>query len=939
MSKRILFFFSLLFISIYTSTAQGWDYIYPEPGIVSTGTHVIPTTDGNYLGGGFQSGQTSQEFGSFATKFDEQGDFLWTVKLPNNPGGLEGLVELNNNQYLVYTTNLNNSLGQLPYLRLLDNNGTVIWDKELITEENNVSSFSKAIHQGNGNFIYATKEGDYHRWWQIDAASNIINSDTLNFPGKLYQQLPSGNLLWTREDSTGITLYESDSNANLISTSSITWTDNISTFGILNGEAFIVSSYQNGNDLTYIQYRFDNTQTQIDADTIWQGAFVGFRSMQFDSGEVILSGFTGNTPDPTNGTGIVFKTQLNGTVDFVHTFNHQAGPSSIAMTIPSTNDGYIGAGFFENISKAYFFKLDQNGLLFDNMIDGLVVIDDLPDCVAIAGETPIEGWTVMASKNGGPDFLIDITDADGRYQATVDTGNYEVTLYPPNDLWTVCTNDVVVDLTSAGQSATVDFAVNNSETCPSMTVSATTIRGEPCLDQPIYVSYCNEGTGIAQDAYIEIQLDSGYTAQSSTLTWTSISPDNLVTFDLGDVDPLECGDFTLTVNLACDARSTYAYYVEAHIYPDTICGSQNPQYTGPFLESFGACLPANVEFEIVNTGQSATDGPLEFFIVEDAVLMRADSIPVLDSGQSFQIQSPGNNSTKFLIFDQAPQAPGLSMPIEIVQGCATDGNISTGYTNQFQLDDLDIFIDRDYTPTIDAGMNQTALTYAPAGYGLQNYITHNTNIEYAITFQNNSTETVQNVTIRDTLSANFDLSTFKPLSSSHPYTLLIEDGNIAVFEFQNIQLASSMTDRTASIGLIGFSIQPKADLALGTSIENQATIIYDALNITNTNKSTHTIGDDFIEVIVVSTQHPKIKDVAVSVFPNPTTTTATFSIENHNGNNYQLSIYDLKGRLIHTKQSNDPQITIHKADLGVGFYFYELTSPDGLKSTGKIIMK
>ncbi len=109
-------------------------------------------------------------------------------------------------------------------------------------------------------------------------------------------------------------------------------------------------------------------------------------------------------------------------------------------------------------------------------------------------------------------------------------------------------------------------------------------------------------------------------------------------------------------------------------------------------------------------------------------------------------------------------------------------------------------------------------------------------LEYVIRFQNVGTASAINVRVEDELSANLQKNTLKIISSSHPFSLEIENQNKLIFSFNNIDLPPEMSDPEGSNGFVAFKIKSNNNLEIGDKIVNTASIYFDfnAPIITNT---------------------------------------------------------------------------------------------------------
>ncbi|MGH1335205.1 MAG: SprB repeat-containing protein, partial [Aureispira sp.] len=106
------------------------------------------------------------------------------------------------------------------------------------------------------------------------------------------------------------------------------------------------------------------------------------------------------------------------------------------------------------------------------------------------------------------------------------------------------------------------------------------------------------------------------------------------------------------------------------------------------------------------------------------------------------------------------------------------------------------------------------------------YQTDNT-LDYTIRFQNTGTAPAQFVVIRDTLDVNLLPETVRAITSKHNMDITLENGNVLVFTFNNINLPDSSVSQEQSMGFVHFKIDRVAGLPVGTQISNQAAIYFD----------------------------------------------------------------------------------------------------------------
>lgn len=78
----------------------------------------------------------------------------------------------------------------------------------------------------------------------------------------------------------------------------------------------------------------------------------------------------------------------------------------------------------------------------------------------------------------------------------------------------------------------------------------------------------------------------------------------------------------------------------------------------------------------------------------------------------------------------------------------------------------------------------------------------------------------------------------------------------------------------------------------------------------------------------------------VSFYPNPFTTTATIVIgQDVNTTGMEITICDALGRVVKKTQTSEHRISIDRAGMKDGIYFYELKNKDGLIKNGKMIIE
>ncbi|HOY49179.1 MAG TPA: T9SS type A sorting domain-containing protein, partial [Flavobacteriales bacterium] len=271
---------------------------------------------------------------------------------------------------------------------------------------------------------------------------------------------------------------------------------------------------------------------------------------------------------------------------------------------------------------------------------------------------------------------------------------------------------------------------------------------------------------------------------------------------------------------------------------------------------------------------------------------------------------------------------------------AACGDSSTGaWITQFDNYDGAPSLDIDCRMNIGA-YDPNDKTPSPQGVGEEHFIYDNTELEYLIRFQNTGTDTAFTIVVRDTISDYLDLTSIQPGASSHSYTWRSYGDNVQAveFTFNNIQLPDSFVNEVASHGFIKYRINQKRSNPLGSIIQNTAAIYFDFNEPVFTNTTFHTIGEDFLESIVITAiSENATNENRVKIYPNPFTSLTTFEFPNSAPS--QLVISDALGRTVKSLNTNSDKIQLSSEGLANGLYFYRVSSNGKQIDAGKLIIQ
>ncbi len=570
-----------------------------------------------------------------------------------------------------------------------------------------------------------------------------------------------------------------------------------------------------------------------------------------------------------------------------------------------------------------------------NHLYGKVYHDENSNCIADAPEPGMVPSQVMIL----PDSFIVPADLDGSYEFYADTGTYIVQQIPyPSNLWQqTCPTGLIDTVQFAGIGDTIDDVDFGNEIiayCPQMQVDIGLSFHRVCFQSTLNVSYCNQGTDTAFNAYVDIELDSLFTFLGSTHPMTSVN-NNVVHVDLGTVPPSFCGFFTLTLHPGCNLNLVgRTYCIDAHIYPDSSCFPPNPAWDQSDLDLSGYCQGDSTVCFLVENQGSAMQGPSAWRLYENGSIINNGTVQ-LCAGCDSLLCFPSNGNTFRLEVDQRPGHPNLSKPSLNIELCGTP-NQAIGQFNLLPHPDADLYrsiVCRRLFNSCDP--NQKYVT--PEGVDSTfRYIDSTDILKYRIDFQNVGTANAITVRLLDTLPPQLDITTFQPGTSSHPYSWQIKPGRVLEVTFNNIQLVPESVDSMLSIGYMQFTIDQVSGLPTGTRIENFADIYFDFNAPIRTNTIFNTIGWP-----VVVAANPADRGAGILVYPNPTTGEVYFEVEDEVFDRVlQFEVYTVVGQQVARGSFETGQR--YRADLRhltEGVYLYRIREGDDLVKTGKLLLK
>lgn len=603
--------------------------------------------------------------------------------------------------------------------------------------------------------------------------------------------------------------------------------------------------------------------------------------------------------------------------------------------------------FFQNVNHRGAFGnsnwtqgwsiLDPNlaGNNCTGIIEGKITIqiDENNDCLPDLGEQGLEDW-IIEIQSPSLNYFVKTND-NGEYIGFIPNDATQAIIQPANYLWNVCTTNISLTNVGSAGATNAAFSVQAISECPLMTVDISSPFLRRCFDNTYTVKYCNQGTVVAEDVSIEVELGDLVDFISSPISST-INADGKYVFEVDDLDIGTCISFPILVNVNCDAVLGQTHCATAEVFPDTICSSA---LAAPLIELEVECLGSEVKFKATNASNIGMTQPANYIVTEDHVMMQAPNANFqLGANESQDFVFSTNGTTFHFQTIKHPGFAEFGVVTSGIEGCVADPNdpFSTGFLTGFSLSSGDQNTSIDCQENIGA-FDPNDKTPYPAGIQEENYLRKNTDVEYRIRFQNSGTDTAFNIVVIDTISEFLDLNTLRVGVSSHDYEWSL-DGRALSFNFNNIMLPDSNINEPASHGFIKFKISQIPDLADGTMIYNRADIYFDFNEPILTNEVFYTIGqplpNDVLSIFDLKNFENKIK-----VFPNPFNEKTIIDLKEEKIRTGRLNIYNQLGQLVRSQNFQNHLIEVKKNELQAGVYFFEIQGENNWLGSGKLLIK
>lgn len=628
--------------------------------------------------------------------------------------------------------------------------------------------------------------------------------------------------------------------------------------------------------------------------------------------------------------------------------------------IPTDYGSYVFAGYtmsndidFNNNYGDYDSWIAQVLPLAQNVF-GTVYLEDNNNCFFDSGDETYRNIIVQAQEILSSNTYYNNTDTNGEFYINIDTTSYEVSVVNLSPYWesSTCSQDTqTVNPSSVNISDTIDFYFSPTVSCPYLEVDISARLLRRCYSSDYYISYCNNGSAIANNAYVEIEFDQSLTINSSSIPWTTIVG-NVYRFPIGDVAMFDCGSFSVNITVPCDS-STFVGQVlctEAHIYPDSLCLPSSNSWNGADLKAKAECVGQDsVRFALKNIGSGNMNVDVPIIGIEDVILVM-DTNEILNAGQEISWTFPTNGiKTHRIIAQQPSDHPYKTFTTDAVANCnlmasAGPPPVTDSAFLAYPNDEESPFEAVDCQPIIGS-YDPNDKTVYPTGAGASHFITETTDLEYKIRFQNTGNDTAFTVVVRDSISSLLDVSSFSAGASSHAYSYNLYGNGVIEFTFNNILLPDSFVNEPASHGFVQYKIVQKETNMVGDVILNNADIFFDFNEPIRTNTTFNEIGGIFLDTIIYKSPYEEeapngiseVNNLEIKVYPNPAKNNLYFEFE-ESQKDVSIELFDLSGKMQQkTVGVNTSKLKVTRGNLVSGMYLFKIYTEGNEIAFGKLV--
>jgi uncharacterized repeat protein (TIGR01451 family) len=540
---------------------------------------------------------------------------------------------------------------------------------------------------------------------------------------------------------------------------------------------------------------------------------------------------------------------------------------------------------------------------------------------------------------------------DGSYELHLPSpATYEVkAVIQNNNYWQSCSAQMIVLPTDTSQIQR-DVQIKPVVQCADVEVTHQLQNiARPCSTAVYKVSAYNAGTITATGVMATITLPTELSFTTASRPFTNMG-NGVYRVMLPTINALARDTFSFSAMVSCTAQMNQMLCTEVEILPNTYCTSGGiAGWDGSDVAVFGRCIGSDsVRFVIQNIGTGNMTTSRNYGVIEDIVMVRGNAFQLAaGASDSITIAADPHKIYRIIAEESTNNPGGNTQESFMIWGCSGASNqIHWGFVNQFGLNNGSSN-PHQLCSEVRTSFDPNDISAVAAGVGPQHFILNDTDLEYTIRFQNTGNDTAFVVRLVNPLPPSLNPASLRIGGSSHPFTWRLASNGVLEFLFQNIRLVDSTTNEPKSHGFVTYRIKTQPNLAIGTTIPNQANIYFDVNLPVATNTYTHTIGER-ISSIFLNTPAVIDNQYQVKIFPNPIQNEATLQIVNTenepnmelNSKPFVFNLYNPFGQLLQTRVFTQSTLKISSENLPQGIYFYTIQKENSIVTRGKVeVMK
>lgn len=246
-----------------------------------------------------------------------------------------------------------------------------------------------------------------------------------------------------------------------------------------------------------------------------------------------------------------------------------------------------GATYFDHEGELY--KLEDL-IYHQQRISGRLYLDADNDCFLDQGEQfESQNWTFTLT---GPNYSLTTISTDGRYDFDVPIGDFQLQVFPPSSLWTLCDNTYDISVTVPLQDIEQDIAVSADEQCVRLEVGLSTPKVKRCRITSYALSVQNTGTAPSEEVFVDITPDPFY----EFLPYENNVPFEIqsngdIRFNFGSLGVMESKKRYISFNVSCLSSLGQQHCMFAEAYSADLCANATSELVTEYQNNVGPFDP------------------------------------------------------------------------------------------------------------------------------------------------------------------------------------------------------------------------------------------------------------------------------------------------------------------------------------------------------------